>query len=142
MAYLEKANWVVLVVAAGTLVTYGAAVWLQLLARPAAEIAWVEPMAWSIVVFVVTIVAGMVAVAASNPKEADRKDQRDRDIDRFGERVANAIVVTGSGAGLILAMADADTFWIGNAIYLFAVAGSLGGAVTKVAAYHGPFQQW
>ncbi len=142
MAYLEKANWVVLIVAVGTLITYGAAVWLQLLARPAAEIGWVEPMVWSIVAFVATIIVGMVVAAASNPLEADRKDQRDREIDRFGERVANGIVVTGSGAGLILAMVDADTFWIGNAIYLFAVVGSLGGAVTKVVAYHGPFQQW
>ena len=33
-------------------------------------------------------------------------------------------------------------FWIANAIFLGGLAGALVSSVTKIAAYHGPFQTW
>jgi heme/copper-type cytochrome/quinol oxidase subunit 2 len=142
MAYLEKSNWVVLVVAVATLAVYGTWTLTQALARPAAEISWVQPMIVSIVAFIVANVLGMIVVAASNPKEADKTDQRDKEIDRFGERVGNYVIIAGSCFALVLAMVTADRFWIGNAIYFAGILGSLGASVTKIAAYHGPFQKW
>lgn len=142
MAFLEKSNWVTLVVAVPTLLVYAVLVVPQVLDKPIAEVSWVQPMAFTIVGFVVANVLGNVLAAASNPREADKKDQRDSEIDHLGERVGNWLIIAGSIAALVLAMARADHFWIANAIFVGGLAGSLLSSVTKIAAYHGPFQRW
>ncbi|HEY3335645.1 MAG TPA: hypothetical protein VGK16_10475 [Candidatus Limnocylindrales bacterium] len=142
MTFLEKSNWVVLIVGVPTLLAYAILVVPQLLTRPIAEVSWVQPMIGAIVGFVVANVLGNVVAAATNPAEADMNDERDREIDRFGERVGNWLLVAGAIVALVLAMAVADHFWIGNAIFLGGIAGSLLSSVTKIAAYHGPFQRW
>ena len=142
MAFLEKSNWVVLVVAVVTLIAYGGTVASQALSKPVAEIDWVQPMIYSIVAFVVLNVVGNVIAAATNPKEADKSDQRDREINAFGERLGNYLVIAGACVALVLTMVAADRFWIGNAIYFAGILAAMGSSVTKIAAYHGPFQKW
>ena len=142
MAFLEKSNWVALIVSVPTLVIYAILVVPQALGKPIAEISWVQPMIFTIVGFVVANILGNIVAAASNPGEADKKDQRDTEIDHFGERVGNWLIIAGSCAALVLAMAMADQFWIANAIFLGGLAGALVSSITKIAAYHGPFQTW
>ncbi len=142
MAFLEKSNWVVLVVGLPTLLAYALLVVPQVLSEPIAEVSWVEPMILAIVGFIVANVLGNVVAAASNPKEADQKDQRDQEIDRYGERLGNWLIAVGAIAALVLAMAEAEHFWIANAIFLAGIAGALLSSATKIAAYHGPFQRW
>jgi hypothetical protein len=142
MTFLEKSNWVVLVVAVPTLLVYLALVVPQLLGKPVAEVSWVGPMVLTIVGFIVANVLGNVVAAASNPGEADRKDERDREIDHVGERIGNWLVIAGSIAALVLAMTGADQFWIANAIFLGGIAAALLSSVTKIAAYHRRFQAW
>ena len=142
MAFLEKSNWVALVVAVPTLLAYMALVVPQVLGKPIAEVSWVGPMAYTIVGFIVANILGNVVAAATNPGEAERKDQRDREIDQFGERVGNWLIIAGSCAALVLAMTRADHFWIANAIYVGGLTGAVLSSVTKIAAYHGPFQKW
>ena len=116
MTFLEKGNRVVLVVAVPTLLGYGAVVAPQVLGKPMAEVSWIQPMIFAIVGFVVANVLGNVVAAASNPGEADKNDERDREIDQFGERVGNWLLVAGSIAALVLTLAEFDYFWIANAI--------------------------
>jgi hypothetical protein len=142
MAFLEKSNWVVLVVGVPTLLVYLVVVVPQVLGQPIAEVAWVEPMIVAIVVFVAANVAGNVVAAASNPREAELSDERDRAIDRFGRQVGNWVLIAGSIVALGLAMARADHFWIANAIFLGGLAGSLVGAAAKAAAYRGSVERW
>jgi len=142
MAFLEKSNWVVLVVAVPTLLVYVALVVPQVLDKPIVEVSWVQPMIFAIVAFVVANILGNVVAAATNPKEADKNDERDKEIDHVGERVGNWLIIAGSIAALVLAMTRADHFWIANAIFLGGIAGALLSAVTKIAAYHGSFQRW
>jgi hypothetical protein len=142
MAFLEKSNWVVLVVALPTLLVYAALVVPEVLSKPIAEVSWVEPMLFTIVGFVVANIVGNVVAAASNPSEADKNDQRDREIDHVGERVGNWLIIAGTIVALVLAMTRADHFWIANAIFLGGIAGALLSSVTKIAAYHGSFQRW
>jgi hypothetical protein len=142
MTFLEKSNWVALVVAVPTLLVYLAVVMPQVLSKPMAEVSWVQPMIFTIVGFIVANILGNVVAAASNPGEADKNDQRDREIDHFGERAGNWLIIAGSCTALVLAMAVADHFWIANAIFLGGLAGALVSSVTKIAAYHGPFQTW
>jgi len=142
MTFLEKSNWVVLVVGVPTLLVYVALVVPQVLSTPIAEVSWVQPMIFAIVGFIVANILGNVVAAASNPSEADKNDERDREIDRVGERVGNWLIIAGSIAALVLAMTMADHFWIANAIFLGGIAGALLSSVTKIAAYHGSFQRW
>jgi hypothetical protein len=142
MAFLEKSNWVVLVVAVPTLLVYVALVVPQVLDKPIAEVSWVQPMIFAIVGFIVANVLGNVVAAVSNPREADKNDERDREIDHVGERAGNWLIIAGSIAALVLAMTEADHFWIANAIFLGGIAGALLSAVIKIAAYHGSFQRW
>jgi hypothetical protein len=142
MAFMEKSNWVVLAVGFPTLLVYLAVVAPQVLGKPLAEVSWVQPMAFAIVGFIVANVLGNVVAAASNPRDADISDERDQEIDRFGERIGNWLMVAGAIAGLVLAMAMADQFWIANAIFLGGIAASLVSSVAKIAAYHGSFQRW
>ena len=142
MAFLEKSNWVTLVVSVPTLLVYLAVVVPQALGQPIAEVSWVQPMIFTIVGFVVANVLGNVVAAASNPGEADKNDERDREINRVGERVGNWLIIAVSITALVLAMARADHFWIANAIFLGSLGGALVSSVTKIAAYHGPFQRW
>jgi NADH:ubiquinone oxidoreductase subunit 6 (subunit J) len=139
---MEKSNWVVLVVAVPTLLVYVALVVPQVLSTPIAEVSWVQPMIFAIVGFIVANVLGNVVAAASNPGEAEKNDERDREINRVGERVGNWLMIAGSIAALVLAMAMADHFWIANAIYLGGMAASIVSSAAKIAAYRGSFQAW
>jgi hypothetical protein len=142
MPFLEKSNWVVLVVALPTLLVYAALVVPQVLGTPLAEVAWVQPMILAIAGFVAANVLGNVVAAVSNPVEADKHDDRDREIDQFGERIGNWLVIAGAIVALVLAMAGADHFWIANAIFLGGIAGAILSSAAKIAAYHGSFQRW
>ena len=114
----------------------------QVFSKPITEVSWVQPMVVAIVAFIVANIAGNVVAAVSNPGEADKNDERDREIDRYGERVGNWLLVAGSIVALVLAMTMADHFWIANAIFVGGMAGTLLSSVTKIAAYHGSFQRW
>ena len=142
MAFMEKSNWVILVVGLPTLVVYLALVLPQALAKPIADVSYAQPMVGAIVAFIVLCILGMIVAAASNPKEADKKDQRDKEIDQLGERIGNSFIAVAFGGALILTLVEADYFWIANALYLGGMAAGLLSAVTKIAAYHGPFQRW
>ncbi len=142
MTFMEKSSWVVLVVGVPTLLGYLVVIVPQVLSGPLQDVAWVAPMIAAIVAFVVANIAGHVVAAASNPREAELNDERDREIDRFGERVGAWPLVAGSIAGLVLAMAKVDQFWIANAIFLGGLAGSLLSSIAKIAAYRGSFQRW
>jgi hypothetical protein len=142
MAFMEKSSWVVLVVAVPTLLVYVAVVVPQVLGTPIAEVSWVQPMIFAIVGFIVANVLGNVVAAASNPGEADKSDERDRQINQLGASVGNWVLIAGAIVALILAMARADHFWIANALLLGGIAGSLVSAATKIAAYRGSFQAW
>lgn len=142
MAFMEKSSWVVIGVGVPTLLVYLAVVVPQVLARPVADVGWVAPMIAAIVAFVIANVLGNVVAAASNPREADLSDERDREIDRFGERIGNWMIIAGSIAALVLAMARADHFWIANAIFVGGLLGALLSSAAKIAAYRGSLQRW
>ena len=142
MTFLEKSNWVVLLVAVPTLLVYLVVLVPQVLGKPIADVDWVPPMLFAIVGFVVANVLGNVVAAATNPRESEKSDERDSEIDSVGERIGNWLIAAGSITALVLAMAGADHLWIGNAIFLGGIAGALLSAVIKIAAYHGSFQRW
>ena len=81
-------------------------------------------------------------VAIASPKDADKKDQRDREINRFGEYTGQSFVVIGGVAALGMSMAELNHFWIANVIYLAFALSSVLGSVAKIVAYRRGFHPW
>ena len=144
MGYAERNTWAQLL--AGVIGTgaYFVIVLPQFGSRAIEQIDWVWPMVWCIVAGIVlsiglSILWGIVA-GARDPDETHRADQRDREIEWFGDRIGQAFMVLGGLAGLVLAMLRVDWFWIGNAIFLgFFLSTTLGG-IARLIAYRRGFQ--
>ena len=49
------------------------------------------------------------------------------------------VISVGFGGALVLAMLDADTFWIGNLLFLFGTVSAVVEAITKIGLYRRGF---
>ena len=139
MSYEEKGQWVYLAV---TTIAYGAYVVLMLGragTTPLPDIEYQPTMLWTIGIAVVGSIAGRILIEIVRPSESQREDVRDRDIGRFGEYVAGMVLGIGMVGPFILALIEADHFWIANAIYLVFVVQAVVGAVIKLVAYRRGF---
>lgn len=142
MSFEEKSAWIMGVVAAGSYGVYLVIV-LGLVGRmPVAEVPYVAPLLWTIGASIAVSIALHILLGIFSPKEAGKKDQRDREIYRFGEYIGQSFVVIGGVAALLLAMAEVDHFWIANVIYLTFVLSAILGSVAKIVAYRRGFQPW
>jgi hypothetical protein len=142
VAFQEKRAWVMALVSVGAYAAYLIAV---LGGRPAGELAetpYVAALVWTVVAAVVANVLLQMPLAMAAPRDAGTKDERDREINRFGEYVGQSFVVLGGVAALLLAMVEADQFWIANAIYLAFVLSALLSSAAKIAAYRWGFRPW
>jgi hypothetical protein len=142
MSFEEKNVWIY---AAVSLAAFGAYV-VIILGRaqgiPLAEVPYVGVMLWTIGAAIAASIVGRIVVAIAWPKDADKKDQRDKEINRFGEYIGQSFVVVGAAAALVLSMAEVDHFWIANAVYLAFVLSALLGSTAKIFAYRRGFQPW
>lgn len=142
MAAEEKRAWVMLVVAIAGYLTYLGV----LLGRPAgvplAETPYETALLWTVGGAIAASIVLHIAVTAFSPECENTKDQRDREIHRFGEYVGQSFVVLGAVAALALAMAGSASFWIANAIYLAFVLSAVLGSVAKLVAYRFGFHPW
>ncbi|NUR70623.1 MAG: hypothetical protein HOU81_07365 [Hamadaea sp.] len=142
MPYEEKRAWIMGVVSAVAYAIYVAVV----LGR--ARDSWLTdvPYAWLMVTtigaaIVSTIVVSIVAGILS-PRTRSTVDERDREIGRLGDRIGQSFVVLGGVAGMLLALIEADYFWIANIIYLGFFLSATVGSAARIIAYHKAFQTW
>jgi hypothetical protein len=135
MSFEEKRAWIMAVV---TPVAY-AAYLLTVLARarggPLHEVTYVSALLWSMGATAVASIVLTALVGLRSPGECDRKDERDRQIHRFGEYVGQSVLVVGGVAALALAMLEVRHFWIANAVYLSFVLTCVLSSATKIVAY-------
>ncbi|MGW1885559.1 hypothetical protein [Streptomyces sp. NPDC001970] len=142
MTFEEKRAWIMGVVATGAYAAYVAVVLGRAEHTPLAEVSYVPVLLWTVGAAVAAAIALEVVVAMASPKDANRKDQRDREIARFGEYTGQAFVVIGGLAALGMSMAELNHFWIANAIYLAFVLSAVLGSGARIAAYRWGFQPW
>ncbi|UZX01676.1 hypothetical protein F8G81_02830 [Arthrobacter sp. CDRTa11] len=142
MSYEEKSAWIMGVVAVGSYGIYLAIILGQARTTPLTDVAYVSPLLWTVGASILVSIALHAVMGISAPREAGRKDQRDREIYRFGEYIGQSFVVIGGVAALLMAMAELDHFWIANVIYLMFVLSAILGAVAKIVAYRRGFQPW
>jgi hypothetical protein len=146
VAFEEKRAWIMLVVT----IIGGAIYVVVLLGRsgdvPLADVSYVAPMLWTIgggiaAAIVLNIAVG-IAAGMGAEKGARQKDQRDREIERFGEMVGNSFLVIGAVAALGMAMAEWAHFWIANVIYLGFMLSAVLSSVARIFSYRKGFHPW
>ena len=143
MPFEEKRAWAMVVVTVCAYATYLAVILGRAGDVPLAEVPYAAALLWSIGGAIgASIVLHTVLSTFSPPGEAGRKDQRDREINRFGEYVGQSFVVIGGVAALGLSLAEVAYFWIANAVYLAFVLSSLLGSTAKIVSYRLGFHPW
>ena len=142
MSFEEKSAWIMGVVAAGSYGVYLAIVLGLAGTMPLVDVPYVAPLLWTVGASIALSIALHILMGISSPKEAGKKDQRDREIYRFGEYIGQSFLVIGGVAVLLMAMVETDHFWIANVIYLAFFLSAILGSVAKIVAYRRGFQLW
>jgi hypothetical protein len=142
MSFEEKSAWIMGVVAVGSYSVYLAIVLGLAGSTPLTEVSYVAPLLWTVGSSIAASIALHAVMGISSPRDAGKKDQRDREIYRFGEYMGQSFVVIGGVAALLMAMVELDHFWIANVIYLTFVLSAILGSVAKIVAYRRGFQPW
>jgi hypothetical protein len=135
MSSEEKRTWISALVGVVVPVAYLAVVLSQVPGADVATIAYVGPMLTSIGAGIVAAIVLSIVAAMASPTEADRTDERDREINRRGEFVGFYVMSIAAIVPLVLAMAEVEQFWIAHALYLAFVLAALASAVAKIVAY-------
>jgi len=135
MSYDEKGTWVYLMASAGAYLVYLVIIAGRLASTPAAEVSYVPVLLWTTGASIVVSIVGRVVAETARPSDSRRSDVRDQEIYRFGEYASRWFLVAGAAAGLLMAMARWEYFWIANVIYLGFVLWAVGGSVLKLTAY-------
>ena len=140
MSYEERGQWVYL-----TATTIGYAVYLVLVlgsanGGPLPDVDYVPILLWTLGGAIVGSVIGRIVVEVVHARDTQRHaDERDRDIGRLGEYVGGTILGIGMVGPFILALIEADQFWIANAMYLVFVVASIVGTTIKLIVYRRGF---
>ena len=67
--------------------------------------------------------------------EVDKTDERDKQINRFGEYVGLTVLSVCMLVPFALAMMDRETFWIANTMFAACVLSGLVSSIVKIVAY-------
>ena len=132
---LWEVIWISAVVGFVVPVVYLATVLSEVPGTDVARIAYVGPMLTSIGVGIAVGIVLAIVAAMASPRDADKTDERDREINRRGEYVGFYVMSVAAIVPLVLAMANVEQFWIAHALYLAFVLAALASAVVKIVAY-------
>jgi len=134
MAFEERGIWIDAAATLCSFVVYASIVLARAQGIPLHSVAYVAPMLWVIGVGIVVTIAGHAVAGIACPDDCGKKDVRDLEIGRFGDRVGQSFLGLSGLAALGLCVAEASHFWIANVIYLGFVSVLMGSAM-KLAAY-------
>ncbi|WEO78836.1 hypothetical protein BJQ94_07335 [Cryobacterium sp. SO2] len=142
MAREEQRAWIMTAV---TILAYG--LYLVLVLGEAqgvalVDVSYVPAMLWTIGGAILAAIVLNILVGIFSPRNAGRKDQRDKEINRLGEHIGQSFVILGAVLALVFAITGVAAFWIANVIYLGFVLSAILGSVAKIIAYRRGFQSW
>lgn len=139
MSLEEKNAWIYGLIAAVIPVVYLVTIFGQTRNTSASAIQYQQPLLTAIGGAIVLSIVLNILVAVASPKEAGKKDQRDKEINRYGQHVAGIVLAVGMLVPFGLAMTGADHFWTSNTMYLSFVLSALLGTAVKLLAYRRGF---
>lgn len=137
MTFPEKSA---LTMTAILLAVFGWYFWLALgpiagVGSPAREFAYTAVMGVAFAAVMVLAAVSHIILAIMFRRQANVRDERDRLINLRSTRVAGYLHAAGVFAGLGLAVARADRFWIAQVLVVSLVLASVVESVVKVALY-------
>ncbi|WP_198586968.1 hypothetical protein [Glycomyces xiaoerkulensis] len=135
LPYGERYAWGYLTTAVAVPAVYAVIMLGRLGDAPADQIDFQRPL---LIAIAASIVANMF-LAPGPRKGRDRRDERDRGIDRRGESAGFLTLAVAVLGAFALTMFEAPYFWIANAIYFAFVLSAIVQSVVKVAAYRRGF---
>ena len=135
MSFEEKGTWTYAAIAVALAVIYFAIVLGQLPQTAAGEIAFQVPLLAAIGATIGLTIAAHIVIAITAPDDAGKRDQRDKDVNRYGEYVGGVVLGVAAVVPLILTLVEAEHFWIGNTIYLAFLLGTTSASIAKIVAY-------
>lgn len=142
MTYQEKSAWIVGLL---TLVIFGLYANELINLREAgllAEAGYQGIMLKAVGAYIVLSIIFHVIIGILSHKDAEAKDQRDKEIDRYGEYMGQYIPMMGAVSALFMALAEWNYFWIANTIFFSMGAGTVLASIAKVLAYRSGAHQW
>ena len=139
MSFEEKNTWIYGVTALLGAVAYVVIVGGQLPTTAVTEIDYVVPMIAAIVGSIVLSIILIIVVSVAAPSEADKRDERDRQVNTRGDQVGFYVVSMLALVPLGLAFAEAEHFWIANSLYAAFVVTAVVSSLVKVYAYRRGF---
>jgi hypothetical protein len=148
MTVSERSVWVQLFVMPLVAVAYFSVVLSRATGESVAEISWIVPMIWSMGIVVLGIILGTIAsaigsaiaaTARGDEPDLEEGDQRDKEIERLGNRKAQFFTGIGTIAVIVLAMFRVDPFWIASTMFLAGIVAGIHGAIAKLVAYRRGF---
>ncbi|MET0132016.1 MAG: hypothetical protein ABW215_00330 [Kibdelosporangium sp.] len=139
MSQEHKRAWIALLTTVAGYGTYLVLVLGRSGDTPLTEAPYVAAVLWTIGGSIVVAIVLNIAVGISSPEDRIQ-DQRDREINQFGDHIGQSFLVIGGLAALVMAMAESSHFWIANVIYLGFTLSSILGSCAKIAAYRWGFQ--
>ena len=142
MALEEKSAWIAALVSASAYAAYFIIILGRAEDTDLAEVLYVSTLLWIIGASIVALIVAHIVVSIASPKDADKKDQRDKEIRPYSDYIGQIFIGICGVAALGMAMAELNHFWIANVIYLGFVLSTLVGSTTKIAAYRWGFQRW
>jgi hypothetical protein len=142
MAMEERRAWIMVVVTVIAYTWYVVTILGRAATVPITEVSYVGTLLWTVGGAIVASIVLNIVVSIFSPQDADKKDQRDREINRFGEAMGQSFVIVGAVAAMLMAMAEFRYFWIANVIYLCFVLSSVLASTAKVIAYRRGLPRW
>ena len=110
----ERNTWVSALAAIGAYVTYVIVMNVRAAGGPLVEVAYVRPLLWTVGATIVASIVGSIIAAiltsivtairngAEAAQETDRRDERDKQINRFGEFVGFYVLSAGMVGAIAL----------------------------------------
>jgi hypothetical protein len=142
MAYEEKSAWVMGVLAVVTYSIYITILLGTAAGGPLTEADYVPLVFWTIGSSIVASILIHIVLGMFSPHVRGRSDQRDRQIQKFGEHVGNGFLVAGALAAMLFAMFELGYFWIANVIYLAFTLSAVLASIAKIVAYRRGLPEW
>jgi hypothetical protein len=131
MSKEEKRAWILLICAIGAYGIYLALILTRPHGGDLTTVAYAVPLLATVGGSIVASIVLDIFVGG----RPERKDQRDREISRFGDAMGHAFVIIGAVSAMLLAIFGFDTFWIANVVYLCFVLSAVLGSIAKITAY-------